>query len=45
VAVFLTVTLKDWGIKVACIKPYSGSLGLTIIDFIIIATVVEVPIR
>ena len=35
VAVFLTVSLEDWGIRVTCIKPYSGSLGLIIVAFII----------
>jgi len=45
VAVFLTVTLKDWGIRVACIRPYSSSLGLIVIAFIITAAIVGVPIR
>jgi len=45
VAIFLTVTLKDWGIRVAYIRPYSGSLGLIIVAFIIAATMVGVPVR
>jgi len=28
-----------------CIRPYSGSLGLIIMAFIIAAAIVEVPIR
>jgi len=45
VAIFLAVTLKDWGIRVACIRPYSSSLGLIIMAFIITAAIVGVPIR
>jgi len=45
VAVFLAVTLKDWGIGVACIGPYSSSLGLIIMAFVIAAAVVGVPVR
>ena len=45
VAVFLAVTLKDWGIRVACIGPYSGSLGLIVVAFVIAAAVVGVPVR
>ena len=45
VAVFLIVTLKDQGIRVAYIRPYSSSLGLIIIAFIIAAAIVGVPIR
>ena len=45
VAIFLIVTLKDQGIKVAYIRPYSGSLGLIIIAFIVAATIVGVPVK
>jgi len=45
VAIFLAVTLKDWGIKVAYIRPYSSSLGLIIMAFIVTAAVVGVPVR
>jgi len=44
VAVFLTVTLEDWGIRVVCIRPYSGSSGLVIMVFVI-AAIVGVPIK
>ena len=44
ITIFLTVSLKDWGIKVIYIKPYGSSLGLVIMAFIIIA-LVEVLIR
>jgi len=45
VVIFLAVTLKDWGIRVACIGPYSGSLGLIVVAFVVAATVVGVPVR
>ena len=34
VAVFLTVTLEDQGIKVAYIRPYSCSLGLVVVAIV-----------
>ena len=44
VIIFLTVFLKDQGIRVMYIKPYSNSLGLIIVAFIII-TLVGVPVK
>ena len=44
VAVFLAVTLEDQGIRVVYIRPYSSSLGLIIMAFIITA-VVGIPVR
>ena len=43
VAIFLRVSLKDYRIRVAYIRPYNSSLGLIIIAFII-TTLVEVSI-
>jgi len=45
VAIFLAVILKDWGIRVAYIRPYSGSLGLIVMAFIVAAAMVGVPVR
>ena len=44
VAIFLTVFLEDWGIRVIYIKTYNSSLGLIVVAFIII-TLVRVPIK
>ena len=44
VAIFLAVFLEDWGIRVTCVRPYSSSLGLIVVAFII-AVLVGGPIR
>ena len=44
ITIFLTVSLKDLGIRVIYIKPYNSSLGLVIVAFII-TILVGVPIR
>ena len=44
VAVFLIVSLEDWGIRVIYIRPYGSSLGLIVVAFII-ATLVGVSVK
>ena len=44
VIIFLTVSLEDQGIKIIYIRPYSSSLGLIIMAFII-AVLVGVPVK
>ena len=44
ITIFLTVSLEDWGIKIIYIKPYSSSLSLIIVAFII-TTLVGVPVK
>ena len=39
ITIFFVVSLKNQKIKIKYIKPYSGSLGLIIIAFIIVALI------
>ena len=44
VAIFLAVFLKDWGIKVICIRLCNDSLGSIIMAFVVVI-LVGVPVK